>query len=234
MRHVLGPLLIALVGAQPVLTHPVEARSEAQALGSLAGAEALLLLGDPRVALEKLGDAAPPDPSKSARFLRLQADVRAALGDRRAAEGALAALREDPRWEAHAQRRSAVLEAGSPKRAIARYGLGLFACALAVLVLGGARELLRIRREGLVLGIAVLGALGLAGRGDPRIAPAFGLVSVAVLSIGHAVSAARRRVDPSPRGRLLLAVVALLAVLGVVAAASGYTLVGVDPNHRPQ
>jgi hypothetical protein len=95
-----------------------------------------------------------------------------------------------------------------------RVGLGLFAAALAGLVLGGSRALLRPSAPTLV----VLGA-GAVGAGAARALAPAGIGVVTVVGVGalvlvHAASAAKRRTLAGPRIRLLLATLVLLGVLG--------------------
>ena len=223
MLALLGSVLCA---AAPLLTQPAQARRDLASAPGLAAAEALLLAGDPQAALPALARRSPPVSGTGPRFLRLQADIRLALGDRLAASSALDALEQHAGWGAHVAARRRALDATSASRSASRYGLGLFACALAVLVLAGARELLRIRVESLVMAAAVLAALALTRYAAPAWAPLVGLVYVALLSVAHATAAARRRSEPGPRGRLLLAVVAVLAAGGVLAAAVGSAPIG--------
>jgi hypothetical protein len=239
-------LILSSAGALPgpgeappaVLLDPLAARAWALGLApgqELAAAEALLLAGDPgaaRTRLEDLGaartrledpGAAQPRPSRAtgqeaARRLRLEADVAVALLELPLAEARLEALSAIPGWETHARQHLRRLSGRRLERQVGQAGILAFALALALLVLGGGRELLRPRVDGLVALGALAGATLLAV--GPA-APVLTLLGAALLSLTHARGAALARAEPGPRGRALLAGLLLLGGLGAALAIAG-------------
>lgn len=210
-------LAAAVPDAPPVLLEPAKARSvahEATASHPLWAAEVLLLAGDPAGARAVL-DRAPP--SDSPRRLRLEADIGVALEDRRA-EPVLAALGRHPGWEQHAARQSGRLDDARTAENVVRLGTLLFAGCLGLLVLGGARELLRISRDTLLAGAALaVGLLVLASVSKPLMT-VIGVVGVGGLALVHAGVSTVRRTAAAPRARTMIAVMMLLGFLGALFA----------------
>lgn len=216
-------------GGVPVLRAPDEARaaalrsltdaSQTDTATRLGAAEALLLGRSPREARAIL-DALPPlaDPGLAARAEALALDVAVAQGDDAAVARAAEALVQRPGWSTHAQRQAMSAEAARAERTWALYGSILYSLALAVLMIGGARELLRPRlATGLVAlaaGVAVAGALALS----PVLGRVVALADLALVALAHAAVSTLRRADPSPRGRAFLAALVVVGALGVVIA----------------
>lgn len=183
----------------------------------LAAAEAELLRGDPRTALDtltRLASESEESEEDRARALRLEVDARLASGDTVALERAIAELAARPGWEAHAARQSAALSASRFREQISKFGLAMFAFAMAIVALGGARELLRPGRETLVLAGVAAFVIAVARMLTPSLLPGLGLLAVASTTLGHAAATAARRTEPSPKGRLLLVLTFLLGILG--------------------
>ena len=93
-----------------------------------------------------------------------------------------------------------------------------FALALAFLLLGGARELLRFSRESVVFAGLAAAAIMLARTRSPLAATAVGLFAVAALSLVHAAAASSRRIMPGPRGRVLIVLLIALGMCGAAVA----------------
>jgi len=210
-------LALLLLGASPpLLLEPAAALEELRPRAKeepLAWAEAQLLLGNPRRALEAL-DRDPSDP----RALRLELDARVRLGDRAGAERAALALSKHEGWRMHALNTLGAVQLARDRDTSARVGLVLYACALAVLLLGGARELIRIRRESALMIAAVLAGIALAYRAEPPLSVAFALFDLAALAAVHAGVATFHRLAPGARGRLILATLVILAIAGALGA----------------
>lgn len=220
----LAPSLCALslFAALPVASDPAvllnpaaaaQAAREPSEMGIEARAEVLLLTKDPRGARALL-PAAPTEP----RSLRLLAD--AWVDELRAPEAskALDALAVEPGWGKHAGHQRAHLDHLIWQRHGARAGLVMFAMCLAVLALGGARELLRPHPESLALLLLGLASVGLAEGAGPVVGVLTALLAACVFVLGHSAVATLRRTRPGARARLLLAVLVLLGVMGATGA----------------
>lgn len=217
-------LLIGLVAAEvPVLLEPARARAEAQARAESGGVDALLqaaeidlLAGAPRDALEPLERLELEIESEDtrARRMRLALDARAVLGDLSRALAVGQALAEQPGWRAHAASKAWEVERRARAGRVASLGAVFFAAALGVLLIGGARALLRPRAPVLgvaaVFGVAVLLALW----ASPMLGRVAALLFFAWLSLAHAAWSTMVRSDPGPRGRAFIAVLLLVGVLG--------------------
>ena len=186
----------------------------------LRAAEARLLSGRPRNAMKTL-DLLPEigTGTRAARILRIRLDATVDAGDGDGAEPLGAALAAHPGWQSHAARQLDIARMIAVKRSGPRWGAVVYALAAAILMLGGARELLRIRRETVVLALAIAAAMALVSGASGTLGPVFGLIFVAMLALAHAAVATVRRGEPGPRGRLLIAVLMLLGTAGVAIAA---------------
>lgn len=220
--------LLALAGATaPVLLDPTGALSAAESLPpSLTRAEVQLLAGDGAAALATLAELASqapgrPGPEADVRVLRLEVDAAVLLVDRARAEARLPALAARPGWGTHARVQAARLQQRTWGRWGLHAGLGCFAAALALLSMGGARELLRPGLEPVVFAAAVLLGVALARLASPILAVLLGLFGVACLALIHAASATLRRTEPGPRGRVLVAFLVLLGAGGALLASAG-------------
>jgi hypothetical protein len=197
-----------------VLLDPAGAVAAIRPEGGLRAAETALLGQEPKTALELLRGLESSDP----RVTRLRLDAHVALEDGAAARELAAKLADDPGWRVHARRALRQLDEESRGRWFGTFGALLFALSTTLLLLGGARELLRPRVETLLLLIA--SAIGSAGIGSASalLGPISGLLFFAWSSTLHAALAARRRQEPGPRGRVLLAALSLLAIGGATVA----------------
>lgn len=206
-----------VAGAPPVLLAPLKARSAAREAASsrpLWAAELLLLSGDPAGARSVL-DKAPP--SDSPRRLRLLADIDVALQDRRA-EAALEALATRPGWGQHAALQTGRLDRARTSETVVRLGTLLFAACLGLLVLGGARELLRVGPDTLIAGAGLAVALLVLSSVSKPLMTVVGLVGVGGLALVHAGVSTVRRTAAGPRVRTMIAVMMLLGFLGALMA----------------
>lgn len=213
----LGLLLLA---ATPVLLDPAGAAADLHdpRIPPAQGAELALLLGQAspgRDFVERL----PVGPRRT----RLELDLSVLAEDRGAAERAYRALLQAPGWSTHAAVQAARLEERRWAARAREFGLWVFALALAGLALGGARELLRPSFETLLGAAGLLVALGVGRQVPPPIGELLGLYGAVLWALIHAAAAARRRVDPSGRGRAILITLVLLGFGGVLVA----TLAGV-------
>lgn len=218
-----------VMGGIPVLLAPDEARAAAlrsltdapqtDIAARLGAAEVLLLGRSPREARAVL-EALPPitDAALAARAEALALDVAVAQGDDAAVARAAEALARRPGWSTHAQRQAMTSEVARTERTWALYGSILYSLALAVLMIGGARELLRPRLPtalvALVAAAAVAGTLALS----PVLGRVVMLADLALVALAHAAVSTLRRADPSPRGRAFLAALVVVGALGVVIA----------------
>lgn len=222
-------LVLATLAAQPpVLLDPEGARQEARAraerpdatpLDRLAAAEALLLGQDPSGARALLG-ALPPfaEPALAARATALALDTAVALGDDAAVEALALTLAEHPGWQTHAARQFSTHQTTRSQRSRALFGSILFSLALAVMMIGGARELLRPRLPTVILaGVAALAVLG-AMSVSPILGRVAMLANLGLLALAHAALSTVYRVAPAPRGRVFLAVLVLAGSGGVLLA----------------
>ena len=176
----------------------------------LADAEARLLAGDPNGALALLAGA-----GSTPRRLRLEADARVALQDRDAVV-LLDALEKHPGWDQHARRQKSLISEAEDRKDRVRLGSILFALTLGLLILAGARELLIVRIETLVAGIALAVALLIWGELSKPLMTVAGVVALAGLALVHAGTAAVRRTAAPPRVRVMVAASMVLGLLGAV------------------
>lgn len=218
-------LLISLAAAPepapPLLLDASRAIAYAEATASdapLRSAEALLLAGDASSALVTLAGA-----GATARRLRLEADAHVALQDRQAT-ALIAALSRHAGWEQHSRRLTTALEVANDRRDRVRLGSILFALTLGLLILAGARELLRVRIETAVAGIAAVGSLLLLSKLSESLMTIGGVVTVAGVALVHAGTAAVRRTAAAPRVRAMIAASMLLGFIG--AAWAVFTQIG--------
>lgn len=219
----------AQAGEIPVLLAPDEARAAAlrsltdaprtDIAARLAATEVLLLGRSPREARAALQGLPPiDDPALAARAEALALDIAVAEGDDAAVTRAAEALVRRPGWSTHAQRQALTAEAQRSDRTWALYGSILYSLALAVLMIGGARELLRPRLP--TVGVALAAAVAAAGA--LALSPVLGrvvlLADLALLALAHAAVSTLRRADPSPRGRAFLSALVVVGALGVIIA----------------
>ena len=201
----------------PVLMAPEEAQKEATLarMSEAARAELLLLARDPSQALDFAGSAKNlEDP----RRLRLMADARVQLGHVTEAETLLTKLEKYPGWRKHVERQRSAMEAIGRARTTTRTGLALYALALGALALGGARELLRpYAPTAAMLALSAV-ALLVARLTWPPLGLAAGIAGLGATFIVHAGAATLSRLEPGPRGRLLVVVVVVLGAVGAWAA----------------
>ena len=92
----------------------------------------------------------------------------------------------------------------------------MFALSLAMLAIGGARELLRPRLETIVAGIGLAAGLGLGRLGGPVFGEVLAFYGASLLAITHAAFATFRRTQPGARGRAVLMALVLLGAGGVM------------------
>jgi hypothetical protein len=210
---VLG-LIVAL--EPPVLTTPKAALEAARAAPALRKAEIELLAGDPRRALETLEHFDPSEDTAQvrARKLRLELDAAMSAGDVRLADTKISALEALPGWKGHARRQRARRAWQSLREDALRFGTLLFAFASSIILLGAARELLRIKKTTVVFALVVLLVLVLSRSAPPPYPNALGLLAVAMLALVHGTEGAMVRVRPSPKGRLFLITTLILGVVG--------------------
>jgi hypothetical protein len=98
------------------------------------------------------------------------------------------------------------------------FGSVAFSLALAMAMIGGARELLRPRMPVLILaGIAALVVLAVSTF-SPVLARVVALLDLAIVALAHAASSTLVRVDPTPRFRIFLLAVVLAGTLGALIA----------------
>lgn len=222
-------MLAAWAGEVPVLLEPEAARREASARAAAAtatdvrtrmsAAEALWLARDARAA-RAIVEALPPieDPALSARAFALALDTSVAMGDQDAVERYVVGLGRHPGWTNHAGRQAGSHEIARGLRTTALFGSILFSLALAVMMIGGARELLRPRAPTLVLA-AIAGASVLAvATFSPVLARVVMLADLGILALAHAALSTVHRVAPAPRGRVFLAMLVLAGTTGVILA----------------
>lgn len=199
----------------PLLLDPAGAASELEGLQPAGRrAEAALLLHEPSQGLDAILHL-----PEGARRQRLELDLRLVGGDLVGAERAAVALSGAPGWAIHSAWQVQAIDGARNRRRLHRFGLAMFAVALAALALGGARELLRPSRETLMGAAGVFLALWLGQRGSPFGGQVLGLLGAALWALTHAAVAARRRVEPSGRGRALLMALVLVGLGGVLLAA---------------
>lgn len=210
--------------APTVLGSPREALAHASepadADERLRAAEIALIIGDFGRALAMLRSFEPRTQDEDSRRVRLELDAALASGDRRLAEERLVVLAQREGWSAHVRRQDAHLQLLSGKRQLARFGTLLFAMSLSVLLWCAGRELLRLRRETLVFGFASVVALFVFRAVAASLVPPLGVAALATLSMVHASAAARSRLAPGARGRLVLALFLVLGMLGASLAVS--------------
>lgn len=201
-----------------MLLDPAAARARAEAVAATdprEAAEIRLLLRDPRGALAALGeDAGSDDP----RTIRLVADAHTALVHGPEGDAALDRLAEHPGWGKHSRQTRAYLRRAEWAKLGRRLGLAAFAVGLAILALGGARELLRVQPETLVVGALTAAAVGLVAASTPALAPIAAVLGLGTLALSHAATALVRRTRPGVRGRLLTATLLVLGAAGVATA----------------
>lgn len=177
-------------------------------------AEAALLLHEPSRGLDAVGRL-PEGP----RRLRLELDLKLVAGDLVGAERAAAALGEAPGWAIHSAWQGRAIDSARNRRRVRHFGLAMFAVTLAALALGGARELLKPSRETLMGAAGLFLASWLGQQGSPFGGQVLGLLGAALWALTHAAAAARRRVEPSGRGRALLMALVVVGLGGVLLAA---------------
>lgn len=200
----------------PVLLDPLTAAAEVKAhseLPPLLRAEVLLWAADPEGARAVL-----PTPIEGPRALRLESDALIQQVRGAEAEGALTRLGAYPGWQNHVAHQRAHLETLQWRRHGARAGLMMFALSLALLALGGARELLRVHPESLALLLGGVLVLGLARGAGTVVAAYSALIVACTVTLGHAAVATLRRTRPGLRARLLIGVLLLSGILGAGAA----------------
>ncbi len=228
----LALVVLATMAAEvPVLLEPEAARREASARAAapgadvrtlLSAAETLWLARDARGA-RTIVDGLPPiqDPALAARAYALALDTSVALADQEAVERYTVQLGRHPGWTNHAGRQAMTHEGTRVFRTAAMFGSILFSLALAVMMIGGARELLRPRVPTLVLaGVAAVSVLAVASF-SPVLARVVMLADLGLLALAHAAISTVHRVAPAPRGRVFLAALVLLGALGIVLAIVG-------------
>ncbi len=209
--------------AQPaLLVDPMAAYQAAMAApkeDALAAAETLVLLGDRRsgqAALDVLRRSGADDDAP--RRLRLALRALVALEDERALRRGSARLADRPGWRTTARAAHQAADGLKRRRWLERTGLGMFAFALALLSIGGARALLGLRRASVVAAVAAVAAVVVIRSSVPRAAPLIALAGGGVLALAHAAAAAVDRTRPDPRGRLLVIALMGLGSGGLVAA----------------
>jgi hypothetical protein len=216
--------VLAQVGAegpdeQPVLTDPRGALSRLpDDRDPLHAAETALLARDPRRTLAVLDGAALDSHELERRRQRLQLDAYVQLLDLPRARALLEALSQDPGWQQHVKSTEFSLERARLRDRVSGFGLLLYAMTMAILVLSGSRELLRVRREAAVaLGSVVVAAV-IVRSGPPVLAEAVLLASIAVVFLIHAAASAIRRHAPGPRQRVFLLATLVLGAFGAALA----------------
>jgi hypothetical protein len=177
----------------------------------LEDAEAALFAGD-LAAVEIALSRAEPGPRRD----RLRLDAAVLVQDFVAAPRIANELAAAPGWQIHAARAMGHLETLRTRRWLARTGLGMFALALAMLAIGGARELLRPRLETIVGAIGLGLALLLGRSAGPVFGEVLALAGATLLAVLHAAFATFARTSPGARGRAVLMALVLLAAGGVV------------------
>ncbi len=208
-------VLLLAIGADPapLLLDPegalAAAREDARA-APLRAAEADLLAGDADAALADLADA-----GSTPRRLRLEADAHVALHDH-AAAALLEGLARHPGWAQHARRQQATMAAADAQQDSVRLGSLLFALALGLLVLAGARELLVVRIETVVAGIGAAAMMLILAELSKPLMSVGGVLAVAGLALVHAGTAAVRRTAAPPRVRAMVATSMVLGFSGAV------------------
>lgn len=158
-----------------------------------------------------------PQSSDDPRIQRLIADVWVAEGRAKEAEVALAGLSQHPGWQKHARHQRHNLDVRGWQRTGSRMGLVMFAMCLAVVALGGARELLRLHRETLAAAGASGAIVALTYGVSPKLGMLMSLVGICTVLLNHGAVATLRRTHAGTRARVLLAVLVVLGVSGVVA-----------------
>ncbi|MBI4821144.1 MAG: hypothetical protein HY791_33095 [Deltaproteobacteria bacterium] len=202
----LALLMAACVDRPPVLLDPIGARASvvASPCDPMQDAETVLLAGDPGQALKLLARA-PEGPRKVRLMLDGQLADRGLLKARATAE----VLAQFPGWLVHASRQAGMIERADQVETWTRIGTTMFALSLMMLSLAGLRELLKLRKESLVVLVGILLSLGFSRLGGPATPLGLPLVVVSWGALGHAAVATAYRVEPGGRGRALL--IALLA-----------------------
>jgi hypothetical protein len=220
--------LVGLVFASgpPVLLDPRAALESGKDEIPLRKAEIELLAGDPARAEETLGAFSPSDDGERTRKLRLEIDAEMAAGDTKLAEPKIEALADRPGWKAHARRQRLRLPILTLRDDAATFGALLFAFALAVLGLGAARELLRLRVETRIFGVTVVVAVLVASKLPAPFSSAISILALSMLALVHAATGAVVRGRPSPKGRLFLLTTLFLGALGALLG----VLSRVDPS----
>lgn len=208
-----SPEVGVLQDPQSALEHIGSVREAAP----LRAAEIQLLAQDPRGCLKTVQAKvqSPKLEERPVRWLRLEADCLAALGEPLTAKLRLDALEKRPGWRKHAQQTRARLQQRVSQVRWARGGLILFAFAMALLLLSGARELLRPSAEFFVFAGAAALACVLVFWVSPPLGVLSGILGVATMGLVHGASAGIRRTAAGPRARVLMVTLVLLGVLGV-------------------
>jgi hypothetical protein len=210
LGSVLALTVCTTLAPAAVLLAPDAAVAAAAGAPPLRRAEILLLAGRPAEARAALVGAAADDP----RALRILAESFALEVDLVGARPALAALAALPTWASPARQTEAHLARARGARAVVRGAILTFVLCLSLLALSGARELLRFHPESAVFAVAGIGAAVWSRGLADQAGPAVDLAVAAVFFLVHAAAAARRRLRPGARGRLLLITLALLGALG--------------------
>ncbi len=199
----------------PVLTDPQGAVAAVLAGSEVPegqGSEILLLAGLTEPARDRL-----PLHSEAPRIQRLIADIWVAEGRATEAHAALDALQLHPGWKKHARHQRHNLQRRGWQRRGSRMGLVMFAMCLAVVALGGARELLRLHLETLATAAACALTVGLTYGVSPQLGLLVALVGIGTVLLNHGAVATLRRTHAGTRARVLLAVLVILGVSGVIA-----------------
>lgn len=204
--------LLALGASDPgaaVLADPTAAAAAAR---GAARAEAWRLAGRPERALEVLEGLPDGLP-------RLRQEAHARVELELAPGRLLDALAAEPGWARHAVALRARAAAVARRHLAERVGLGLFAGALAGLLLGGSRALFRVTRASAAALVAAALAAGVAAALAPRGLGLVVLLGGALSTLVHAAAAVRARTSAGARGRSLLAALVILGTLGAGLAA---------------
>ena len=181
---------------------------------ALWAAETLVLIGDGQGALDVLRHASVDQGSP--RTIRLVADALGLLGDERALRAAAIRLQQHGAWRTRAEAATTTAVRIKRTRLVERIGLGLFALALALLGLGGARALLQLRWPTMWMAVFTLGAVLLIRSVVPRAVPLFALLGVGFATLVHAGASTADRTRPDARGRTLIVALILLGAVGLV------------------
>lgn len=211
----------ALPSAPAVLVDPGAARRNALAdadRAPLRAAETLVLVGDAQTALEVLRRAKEGGraPHVEPRAIRIQIEALTTLRDERALRAAATRLGAHEAWQARADRARDDAERLRWHRLIERLGLSLFAFALAILGINGARALIAVRWPTVWMAVVSVGATTLVESTAPRLGSVVALVGGGLLVLTHAAAATVDRVRPDARGRLLACALVLTGAAGLV------------------